>query len=78
MTLLEKVVQNVSRKTGLTPEEIKNKSPEDIRVHLTKRTGKPFTVTSAFPFIGRGNVLRDGIVSTAQLNKIVDSITQGA
>lgn len=74
MTLLEKVVASVSKKVGLTPEEIRSKSPEQIREHLTKKTGKPLTITTEFPHIGRGNVLRDGIVSSAQINRDIDRI----
>lgn len=74
MTLLEKVVANVAKKTGLTPDEIKKKSPEAMRDYLTKKTGKAFSVTTEFPSIGRGNVLRDGITSSRQINKDIDRI----
>lgn len=74
MTLLEKVVANVAKKTGLTPDEIKKKSPEAIRDYLTKKTGKSFTVTTEFPSIGRGNVLRDGITTSSQINRDIDRI----
>lgn len=74
MTLLDKVVANVAKKTGLTAAEIKSKSPEEIREYFTRKTGKQFTITSEFPFIGRGNVLRDSIASSKRINKDVDRI----
>lgn len=74
MTSRDKVYAEISRKSGLTTEEIKKKSPEKLREHLTKKTGKPFSVTSLFPWIGRGNVLRDGIIDSTKLNKQIDAL----
>jgi hypothetical protein len=74
MTPLEKVVANVSKRTGLSASEIKCKSPEAIRSYITKSTGKPLTITTEFPHIGRGNVLRDGIVSSSRINRDIDKI----
>lgn len=74
MTPLEKVVASISKKTGLSAAEIKCKSPEAIRNYITKNTGKPLTITTEFPHIGRGNVLRDGIVSSSRINRDIDKI----
>lgn len=74
MSLSKKVLAGIERKTGLTTEQIRSFSPEELRLHITKKTNKPFRVTTEFPTIGRGNVLRDGIVSSAEINKDIDEL----
>ena len=74
MSLRKKVMAGIERKTGLSSEQIKSFSPEEIRKHLTEKTRKSFSVTTEFPKIGRGNVLRDGITSSADINKCLDQI----
>jgi hypothetical protein len=74
MSLLKKLMAGIERKSGLSSSEIKNTSPEKLREHLTQKTHKAFSVTTEFPKIGRGNVLRDGIVSSLQINRETDKI----
>jgi len=74
MTLHERVVANAAAKAGLSPDQMKSMSPEAIRKHLTTRTGKTFTISSAFPYIGRGNVLRDGIITSKEIDRDIDRI----
>lgn len=74
MPLHEKIMAGIARKTGLSVDEIKNTSPEKLKQHLTKKTGKPFKVISVFPFVGRGNVLREGLKSSAEINRATDRI----
>nr|WP_320010815.1 hypothetical protein [uncultured Desulfobulbus sp.] len=74
MPLNEKIMAGISRKTGLTPKEIRDLSPEEIREHLTKKIGKPFKIITEFPFIGRGNVLRDNLISSSNINRAIDKI----
>lgn len=72
MTNRERLLANISRKTGLTVAQIQDMSPDAMRTYLTKKTHKPFKIISMFPLIGRGNVLRDGIVDTVTINKRID------
>lgn len=74
MPLNIKVMEGISRKTGLSPQEIRDLSPEQIRQRITKKTGKPFRIISEFPFIGRGNVLRDNLISSDEINRDIDKI----
>lgn len=74
MSLNSKVMAGIERKTGLTAAEIKSISPDKLREYLTKRTKKAFSVTTEFPEIGRGNVLRDGIAGSTEINRITDEI----
>lgn len=74
MALPKELVDRISLASGLSPDDIKGLSPSSIRDHLTKKTGKKFRVLSMFPTIGRGNVLREGGVTSEQINKEVDAI----
>ena len=65
-----KVVEN----TGLSLDQIKDYSPSKFREYLEKKNNKKFSFLSAFPVIGRGNVLRDNLVSSVQLNNEIDKI----
>ena len=74
MSLNNKIMAGIERKTGLSSAEIKSISPGKLREYLTKRTKKAFTVTTEFPEIGRGSILRDGIASSSEINTITDKI----
>lgn len=69
-----KVEKYAERVTGLTLEQIKLISPEKFRSYLEKKNKKPFSFTSEFPVIGRGNVLRDSLITSSALNKENDKI----
>lgn len=66
----KKVVEN----TGLSLSQIKDYSPGEFREYLEKKNNKKFSFLSAFPVIGRGNVLRDNLISSSQLNSEIDKI----
>ena len=66
----KKVVEN----TGLSLAQIKDYSPCKFRDYLEKKNNKKFSFLSAFPVIGRGNVLRDNLISSSQLNSEIDKI----
>jgi hypothetical protein len=74
MSLYNSFIKNVEKKSGLTFSEIKSKDPSEIREHFEKRFNSKTIFSSEFPFIGRGNVLRDGIINHDQLNKEIDKI----
>jgi len=74
MSLNSKIMAGIERKTGLSSKQIKSFSPGQLREYLTKRTHKQFSVTTEFPKIGRGNVLREGIKSSSEINRSVDLI----
>jgi hypothetical protein len=69
-----KLLNNIAKKAGLTPEQIRAASPGELRSHLTKKTGKRFVVNTKFPWIGRGNVLRDGLEESSTINQSIDKI----
>lgn len=68
------LLASIAKKAGLTPERIMSASPGELREHLTKKTGKRFKINNNFPWIGRGNVLRDSLMDSETINKSVDEI----
>ena len=70
----ENVIENIEAVTGLTRSQIKSFSPAELRSYVEKKGGRRLTFVSEFPFIGRGNVLRDNLMTSSQINDDVDSI----
>lgn len=74
MQLSTKLEQVIARKVGLSIEQLRQTNPVDIAKRIEQRTHKKLTFSSQFPFIGRGNVLRDGVITSDQINKDIDRI----
>jgi len=68
------IEKNVERSVGLSAEEIRKCSPGELRRFLEERNKKKFSFSTEFPVIGRGNVLRDNIITTDKLNREIDKI----
>jgi len=58
------VERNVESLVGLPVETIRKFSPGKLREYLEKKNKRKFSFSSEFPVIGRGNVLRDNIITT--------------
>ena len=68
------VEKNVENLIGLSAETIRKYSPSELRLHLENKNKRKISFTSEFPVIGRGNVLRDGIKTSEEINKDIDKI----
>ena len=68
------VEKNVEKLVGLSAEEIRKYSPGKLRYYLENRSRKKLNFTTEFPVIGRGNVLRDSIITSEEINKDIDKI----
>ncbi len=68
------IEKKVVEDTGLSLAQIKDFSPSKFREFLEKKNNKKFSFLSAFPVIGRGNILRDNLISSSQLNNEIDKI----
>jgi hypothetical protein len=69
--LVERHAEKVS---GLTVETIRRLSPEKIRQHFEEKAKKRLSFVSEFPVIGRGNVLRDNLIHSEELNAEIDTL----
>jgi hypothetical protein len=74
-TTLHNLENDVETLTGKSVKEIREKTISQFRAELEAK-GAPFTFTSAFPLIGRGNVLRDRLVTHEEANKLLDEMLQ--
>ena len=66
----------VQKNIGLSLSDIDKLNPIDINTHIEKQSGKKIEITPEFPFIGRGNVLRDGIVTHDKINQEIDRVLE--
>ncbi len=71
---ISSLLKHIEAKVGLSIKDIQANSPHKTRKHIESKNGKTMKFVSAFPYIGRGNVLRDGIKDTATINKEIDKI----
>ena len=76
MKLSRALENNIAAKAGLTIDQIRKMPIEDLRTHFELRRGGPLKFVSEFPAIGRGNVLRDGLISSEELNAEIDRILE--
>jgi len=68
------VEKNVENLIGLSANTIREYSPSKLRLHLENKNKCKISFTTEFPVIGRGNVLRDGIKTSEEINKDIDRI----
>jgi len=68
------VAKIIEKKVGLSIDEIREMSPTDFSNFIKQKKHKKLSFSSEFPFIGRGNVLRKGIISSDEINKEVDKL----
>ena len=74
MGLRRELLDHIQAKVGLSIEDIMRRSPDEMRDHFDKKFGKPLGFPSVFPLIGRGNVLRDGVKTSAEINSDIEEI----
>jgi hypothetical protein len=70
----KKLIKIIEKKVGLSLDEIYQMNPVDIARHIEKKMSKKLTYPSELPFIGRGNVLREGIMDSKSINSEIDRI----
>ena len=73
-----KIEQSIERLTGLPITQIRNMGVTELRAYFEKKNGTRQRIVSEYPVVGRGNVLRDGLISTEELNAEVDAILERA
>jgi len=71
---LRQLEVSVERLTGKTVNDLRQFSIEDYRLELETRHKRPLRFVSRFPFIGRGNVMRDRIINSAKIEKQLDAM----
>jgi hypothetical protein len=70
---LQNLEQNIEKLTGKTAQDLRRTSIDGYRRERESSLKRALRFTSHFPFIGRGNVLRDRIIDTEKIEKQLDS-----
>ena len=61
------LIRAIENATGESVESLRSMPLDERRQLIEKKTGRRLKVTRNFPFIGRGNVMRDETVSRDQV-----------
>jgi len=72
---LEKVVEH---DTGERADDLRFQPLDEFRTKIERAHKRVLHFVSKFPFIGRGNVMRDKIVDHATVNRMLDAALRGA
>ena len=70
------VEKNAEKVTGLSVAKLREYSPNQFRQHLESKKGK-VSFRSFFPVIGRGNILRDSLATSTEIDAEIDKILEG-
>jgi hypothetical protein len=68
------LIHSIEEQTGIDINTIMNTTLSDQKIQLENKFKKPMKLISYFPFIGRGNVLRDKVITHEDIEKMLDSI----
>ena len=68
------IEKNAEKLLGLSVEDIRRFSPGELRCYLEKKDKRKISFTTEFPLIGRGNVLRDSIITSEEIDRDIDKI----
>lgn len=74
MSYKENFICALVKTTGLSHKELLAKSPNELKEYLEQKNKKTIEVVSKYPYIGRGNVLRDRLMSRKKINQSIDKI----
>lgn len=66
------LIHALERETGESIENLRATTIDERRRMLEKRPGFVLRLFSMFPFIGRGNVMRDRVISRDDINDALD------
>lgn len=69
------IEKNAERVTGLSVSKLREYGPGKFRKYLESRMEK-VRFRSFFPIIGRGNVLRDSLVTSSEIDSEIDKILE--
>jgi len=72
--LKDKFFRIIEKNVGLSLSNIDSLNPTDINAYIEKQNGRKIKIITEFPFVGRGNVLRDGIITHGKIDQEIDKI----
>lgn len=69
--LLERAIEKTTRESI---ESLRDMPLDERRRKIEKKQGRRLVITRNFPFIGRGNVMRDRTISHEEIEKQLDEV----
>ena len=72
MPMNAELVRLIERKTGKTIDQLQTETISERRGEIEAAQGKPMRLLRLFPFIGRGSVMGDFILSHREVDKQLD------
>ena len=62
----------IERSTGMSIEILRRTPLDELRRNAEQQAGKPIQFYTAYPWAGRGSVMKDRLVSHEEANKELD------
>ena len=72
MAMSAELVRLIERKTGMSVDKLQSGTISERRSDVEAKFHKPMRLFRLFPFIGRGSVMGEFILSHSEVNKQLD------
>ncbi len=72
MAMNPELLRSIERKTGETVDRLQSETLWERRSLIESRQGEPMRLLRCFPFIGRGSVMGEHLLSRAEVDQQLD------
>lgn len=72
MTMSAELLRLIERKTGKSIDQLQSETLGEQRCRVEASHGKPMRLLQLFPFVGRGSVMGDYLLSHREVDKQFD------
>jgi hypothetical protein len=72
-TMNSELLEAIERRVGKTAEEIRRTPIDEMRSEVEKKLGTRLTFKVRWPLIGRGNILRDRVLTNEAVERLLDA-----
>lgn len=72
MPMNDELLRLIERKTGKSIDQLQSETLSEQRVEIESQQGRPMQLLRHFPFIGRGSVMGDFILTHFEVNRQLD------
>lgn len=73
LKLNRKSASNIAKKLGMAAEDFRYKNLTEMVIFMGYKQNKKLSLSSELPFVGRENLLRDGVVTSQNINDNISS-----
>lgn len=72
MAMSAELLRLIERKTGMSVDKLRSGTISERRLAVEMKFHKPMRLSRLFPFVGRGSVMGEFILSHSEVNKQLD------